>query len=301
MKNPLVSVIIPCYNQAHFLREAVDSALNSGYENIEIVVVNDGSDKPEQIEIINNFTAPKTRIINQQNAGLPNARNTAIEAAKGGYILPLDADDMTAPGFIGRAVELMEADNDICIVSGQPEFFGDCKTHQPQTLKYEGLDTLLGQNCFMASSMFRRSDWQATGGYSDMMREGLEDWDFWISILKLGEGRKPIQIPELSLLYRISENSMLRNILKDNDRLYRLIVNIAKRHMDLYVKYPRSLMKLVTENIYLHPTIRVTPAMASKYFERYHKYHKLFRTMLFINIILILTTAFTLIFCLWIK
>lgn len=296
MGNPLVSIIIPCYNQAHFLREAVDSALNSGYENIEIIVVNDGSDKPEQIEIINNFTAPKTRIINQQNAGLPNARNTAIEAAKGGYILPLDADDMTAPGFMGRAVELMEADKDICIVSGQPEFFGDCKTHRPQPLKCEGLDTLLGQNCFMESCMFRRSDWQATGGYSEMMRKGFEDWDFWISILKLGEGRKPIQIPELSLFYRVQQSSMFRDIINDNNRLYQLLANIIKRHMDLYVEYPQSLIKLITENISHHPTISLTPEMALKYFEKQLKYRKLFRAMLLINTILILIIVFILLF-----
>lgn len=91
MKNPLVSVIIPLYNQKEFVEEAIESVLNQSYSNIEIIVVNDGStDNP--LDVLTRFKND-IRLIDQENKGLAAARNTGIKNSSGEYIQLLDADD----------------------------------------------------------------------------------------------------------------------------------------------------------------------------------------------------------------
>jgi glycosyltransferase involved in cell wall biosynthesis len=91
MKNPLVSVIIPLYNQKEFVGEAISSVLNQSYSNIEVIVVNDGStDNPS--EMLKQFKKD-IKLINQKNKGLAAARNSGIRQSRGEYIQLLDADD----------------------------------------------------------------------------------------------------------------------------------------------------------------------------------------------------------------
>ena len=91
MKTPLVSVIIPLYNQKEFVGDAIESVLNQSYSNIEVIVVNDGStDNPH--EVLEKYKKA-IKLINQKNMGLAAARNTGIKNSHGEYIQLLDADD----------------------------------------------------------------------------------------------------------------------------------------------------------------------------------------------------------------
>src|SRR5437879_507126 len=96
---PVVSVIIPCFNQGATLDEAVASVLNQTFTDFEIVIVNDGSTDPFTSELLANYHRPRTRVITTANGGLAAARNTAIRNSRGKYILPLDADDRIAPEY----------------------------------------------------------------------------------------------------------------------------------------------------------------------------------------------------------
>lgn len=95
---PLVSVIIPCYNQQEFIEEAVDSVLAQTYPNVEIITVNDGSTDNSH-EIIQKilFKNPEIKYKNVSIGGVSKARNIGIELALGKFILPLDADDLSSP------------------------------------------------------------------------------------------------------------------------------------------------------------------------------------------------------------
>ena len=104
--NPTVSVVIPCYNQGQYLDEAVESVISQTYQDFEIIIINDGSNDLETIEILKNYQKPKTRIIHTENQGVIAARNRAIEAAQGKYILPLDADDKIGNTYLEEAVQL---------------------------------------------------------------------------------------------------------------------------------------------------------------------------------------------------
>ena len=103
---PLVSVIVPIYNAAPYLQETLDSIMASTYRPIEVVMVDDGS-RDNSLHIAQDFCThhPECVVIAQDNQGVSVARNNAIRAAKGTYILPVDADDTIADTFIQKAVE----------------------------------------------------------------------------------------------------------------------------------------------------------------------------------------------------
>ena len=96
-KQPLVSIIIPAYNAAAYIREALDSALAQTYRNKEIIVIDDGStDKTSRL--LERYIKTESIIyIHQGNHGLAGARNTGIKTARGKYISLLDADDLLPP------------------------------------------------------------------------------------------------------------------------------------------------------------------------------------------------------------
>ena len=101
-----VSVVIPCYNSGVFIEKAINSVKKQTYNNIEIIVVNDGSTDPytlNYLKKIKNIT-----LINQKNKGLSNARNVGIKKAKGQYILPLDADDWIRKDAIKLMVKALK-------------------------------------------------------------------------------------------------------------------------------------------------------------------------------------------------
>lgn len=105
MDVPFVSVVIPCYNHRQFVAEAIQSILEQTLQDVEIIVVNDGSTDGETVHILNALERPKTRIIHLPlNVGLPAARNAGIREAQGKYVCCLDADDKLHPTYLEKAV-----------------------------------------------------------------------------------------------------------------------------------------------------------------------------------------------------
>lgn len=105
----LISVIIPCYNQAVYLPEALESLLKQTYTHWEAIVVNDGSpDDTEAVALEYARQFPQIKYVSQSNGGLSAARNKGIEYAQGTYILPLDADDRISPKYMEEAMRAFE-------------------------------------------------------------------------------------------------------------------------------------------------------------------------------------------------
>src|SRR5574344_577910 len=122
-----VSIIIPCYNQGKYMKDALNSAINQTYHDIEIVCVNDGS-TDNSAEIIENFSKSYNNIIfinEKENSGVVRARNLAIERASGEFILPLDADDKIESTYVEKAVKILENKGDVGIVYCRAKFFGE--------------------------------------------------------------------------------------------------------------------------------------------------------------------------------
>lgn len=229
---PKVSIIVPCYNQAQFLPETLDSVLAQTYQDWECIIINDGSPDNTE-EVAKNYCAQDKRFkyIYQENKGVIAARNNAICHSLGKYILPLDSDDLVSSEYVEKAVEIIDNNDDIKIVYSKVEYFGD-KTGDMRLPDYS-LSTLLRANCFTNSSMFRREDYNRTGGYNPNMKEGLEDWDFWLSILE--KGGKPYKLDFTGLYYRIINNKVSRNKNAINQHL-KLRLQMFNNHIDLYFK-----------------------------------------------------------------
>ncbi len=127
----VVSVIIPCYNHAHFLPEAIESVQQQHYPNVEIVVVDDGSSDNTR-EVAESF--PGVKYVYQTNKGLSAARNTGIENSTGEFLLFLDADDWLTPNSIERNVQHLLKDEKLAFVSGgHRKVFVDEKVEKKET------------------------------------------------------------------------------------------------------------------------------------------------------------------------
>lgn len=204
---PTVSVVIPCYDQASFLGEAVESVLAQTFTDWEIVIVDDGSpDDTATVahDLIARNLDHRIRLVRQANAGLARARNAGIEVARGRYILPLDADDMLDPRMLAATVEVLETRPDIAIAYTDETIFGSVD----RILRLGEFEpfTLPAKNGFAYCSLYRREVWEAVGGYNPNMRWGYEDWDFWVGAIE--RGYVPQRISEPLFLYRFRPGTM---------------------------------------------------------------------------------------------
>ena len=224
------SVIIPCYNQGMYLKEAIDSVLNQTFQDFEIIVVNDASTDEETKRVFSEFDVPKAHVISfEENQGPSAARNAAIKEAEGKYILPLDADNKIGPTYLEKAFEILEKNTSVGIVYCKAELFG--KERGEWDLKPYSLKEVLNCNCIFVSAVFRKSDWAAVGGFNGNMIYSLEDWDFWLSLIE--KGVEVYQIPEFLFFYR--KHSVSRSVLalgSEKKATRQIILN----HLSLYAK-----------------------------------------------------------------
>lgn len=228
---PTVSVVIPCFNQGHFVDEAVNSVLAQSYEDFEIIIVDDGSTDPATTRLLRNYSRAKTRILTTENQGLAAARNNGIAAAKGKYILPLDADDRIMPGYMEKAVAVLDGDDQVGIVYCRAGLFGAVETDW--LLPEYSLERMLVDNIIFCSAFFRRDDWLATGGYDRGMIYGWEDYEFWLSLIE--RGRKVVKIPETLFAYRVASDSMVRS--KEKWQKVEMFRRIYLRHRELFSEH----------------------------------------------------------------
>ena len=232
MNEPLVSIVIPCYKQAQYLPENLESVLAQTYRNWEAIVVNDGS--PDDTEAVaKDYVGKDSRIsyIYKDNGGPSSTRNVGISHARGEFILPLDADDVIDARYVELAVEAFRKNPRLKVVYCQALFFG-VKQGPWEGLCYRGYKSLLLYNSIFCSALYRKADWESIGGYDEKMRDGYEDWEFFIRLLK--GGGEVYQIPLPLFRYRIKEVSMNTHALErqEDNLLY-----IYSKHRDAYVSY----------------------------------------------------------------
>ncbi|MBP9889896.1 MAG: glycosyltransferase family 2 protein [Leptospiraceae bacterium] len=227
MGQSLVSVVIPCYNYGKFLPEAIASIENQTYQNWEIIISDDGSDE-DTLKVVSDFrNHPLIRIIYLENGGPSRARNIAIRAAKGKYILPLDADDLISPAYMETAIRLLESNHNLGIVYCEAKFFGS-NNEKWDLPEYSFPAILLGNRIFV-TSFFRKQDWEKVGGFDEDFLDEWEDFDFWLKIIKLG--RNVHRIEEVLFHYR--KGHMSRCVKKGRE-LLPLFEQIVNNHKDLY-------------------------------------------------------------------
>lgn len=205
MTKALVSIVIPCYNQGKYLEETVQSVLASSHRPLEIIIVNDGS-KDNSLTIARQLAEKHSEIevLDQNNGGVAKARNKGIRAAKGTYILPLDGDDLISTQYLEKGVETLTNHPNVKVVYCQAVKFNE-SGQKPWKLKPFSRNQLARDNMIFVAALFRKSDFLDSGGFSEDMSMGREDWEFWIKMLK--NGGDVIQLPFIGFYYRLTPTS----------------------------------------------------------------------------------------------
>lgn len=229
---PLVSIIIPCYNYGRYLAEAIQSAIEQTYSNIEILVVDDGSND-NTLEVANAFE-DKIAYIYKVNGGLSSARNAGLKSINGEYVIFLDADDILDPNYVKKTLsEFLKSDREkLGFVFTQMKLFG----RENKVTKYPqfDFDSFILANYAHASAMMR-SDLLAHYHYDENLKTGWEDWDMYLQLIE--NGYNGVLVDEPLLYYRKHEgdNSMADD-LNDALKISRLRLKIMRKHSKLYAR-----------------------------------------------------------------
>lgn len=240
-----VSVIVPCYNQSEFLSEALNSVLSQTYTNWECVIINDGSsDDTEKVAIEYCERDERFKYILQNNQGVSAARNNGIKESCGYYILPLDGDDVIEPTYIELAIRHFEEYPDTTLVYCKADFFG-AKIGSWWLPEYN-YKSMIWNNCIFVSALYKREDFDKTHGYNVNMDKGLEDWDFWLSLLDANS--VVYRIDDVLFHYRIKEQS--RNVYA-TDNIDILRRQIFVNHRNIYDAHVCDIIKYHNDNLAL--------------------------------------------------
>jgi glycosyltransferase involved in cell wall biosynthesis len=222
---PRVSVVVPCYNLGPFLREATSSVAAQTYTDWEVLIVDDGSTDETTHRTLEELEREGMRVVRTANRGLSAARNTGIALTRGRYVCCLDADDRLDPTWLERAVPLLDADDAVAFVSHWMRAFGD--QEWDWTPVRCDLSILLDVNTVNGAALVRRAVVEDAGGFDETMREGCEDWEFWIRVTS--RGHQGIIVPEVLYRYRRREDSMSRSM-HASDTHARLYGDLVARH-----------------------------------------------------------------------
>jgi glycosyltransferase involved in cell wall biosynthesis len=199
-ETPLISVIIPTYNAARFLPEAIASVLQQSYEPLEIVVVDDGS-TDETRSLMANW--PEVRYLYQKNQGAAGARNTGVRAARSDLLAFLDVDDLWTPDHLRLLLPHLLADPELRFVWGAANFVrldeasAGIRSH---SMVREGVPLFL-----IGSGIYRRSVFSEVGPFDPALQIG-EDTDWLAKARYLKTAQK--QIAEVVLVYRKRDGSL---------------------------------------------------------------------------------------------
>ena len=239
MTHPRLSVILPCYNYSSFLPEAIASVFEQGVDDVELIIVNDGSSDDSlevALKLAELFDNRAVLVIDQENQGQPAiSRNNGIYHARGTYILPLDADDVFEENaFKAMLSSIEKSDKKWPIVTASIQRFGT-DDNRWTVVPFDS-NNMLRRNQIPYCAMYPRKLWEKLGGYRTNV-PGYEDWDFWIGALT--EGAHFTILPMVHLLYReTSVNSMMdRGVAKHEYNIAGIICNHPHAYEDDEVEW----------------------------------------------------------------
>lgn len=222
-KNPKISVIIPLYNHADYIREAVDSVLNQSFDNFELIIINDGSTDSSE-EVIKNINDDRIKYYYQENQGTHNALNRGINLARGEYISILNSDDVYAQKRFGEMTDILEHDSSVHAAFSFIDFIDlnsklirlkrgaedNWLGQNPETSYKENnniiLDLLAGNFLYTTSNLFCRKFVFDHIGYFSHLKY-IHDYEFF---LRLCYHYKVHIIKEPLLKYRFHEANALK-------------------------------------------------------------------------------------------
>jgi len=234
MEKEIVSIIVPCYNQAQYLSEAIESVLVQTYTNWECIIINDGSTDNTEVEALKwSKLDDRVKYLKKNNGGLSSARNYGIRNSSGAFILPLDADDKIGREYLELAIEKFQQSPEIKVVYCRAELFGS-ENGEWKLPPYKFGELLLFNTIF-CSALYRRVDYDTIKGYDEKLKYGGEDWEFWITLLK--NGGDVFKLETVQFYYRKKEVSMHTELIHNKEKDQYTHNIIFQNHFDLYQRF----------------------------------------------------------------
>jgi glycosyltransferase involved in cell wall biosynthesis len=218
---PLASIIIPCYNYGHVLREAIESAFDQTYRPLEVIVVNDGS-TDDTIDVASQYPVI---LHNQENQGAARAYNRGIELSGGEYVVILSADDKLHPSFVEKTMHVLERYPQKAFAYTHVVLFG--LVNGILLSREYDIEKLKMTNFITGTALIRKQAFQLGGLYDPYI--GFEDYDLWLSFAE--KKQFGILLPEPLFYYRqqpVSRNTMTIFIYIKN------LLKVWKKHRKLY-------------------------------------------------------------------
>lgn len=273
MNEPLVSVIVTCYNYAHFLPDALESVLQQSIADWECIIIDDEStDNTPDVAARYAIADPRFKYIRQSNTGLAGARNTGMRIARGRYFQFLDADDKIAPKKLELQTSFLESHKDVDIVYGNFYFFrsetpdkyeeakdanGKASFVRPEGYGAVMIRALLKDNFMVVSAPLIRRQIFESGLQFDTTYNTFEDWKFWIEAAFSGFSFRCQLLEGSETLIRFGHSSMMSALIRMNKggmkirRFMHPQLNFRQRCYNCY-----RMIKLRLKSFYLQYIIR---------------------------------------------
>lgn len=213
---PLVSVVIPCYNHESFVQDSIQSVISQTYQNIELIIIDDGSKDGSVEKIQEIIPACQERFIrfefrHRPNKGLSATLNEALEWCQGEYYSAIASDDMMLPEKTAIQVNVMQS-NDVVAICGAIQNIDENNNlgvkfeQESRIVDFE--DIIYSEYTLLAPTQMIRLDLlKVTGGYKDGMI--IEDWYMWLKLME--GGGKCLYINDILCYYRKHDDNTMKN------------------------------------------------------------------------------------------
>ncbi len=248
-ETPAVSVIMPVYNGAKYLREAVDSILRQSFRDFEFIIVDDGS-TDSTWAILQSYDGPSVVLLhNEENIGLPRSLNKGLAVARGNYIARIDADDTAEPNRLERQLAFLQHHPEVGLLGTASrvlyEDLGYERLRRPPLTNLELRSALVRRNPFLHSSvMIPHRVLEVVGGYNERLVKA-EDYDLWV---RIGSNYRLANLPDVLAMKRVHELSFSRKFaLRETYKIHVAIRWHAWRRFSLpltdlrFILYPNRL------------------------------------------------------------
>lgn len=220
---PKLAIITPVYNSGEYLIESVTSALRQSIQDVEVIVVDDGSTDQHTLDTLRSVERlDRVSVVRQPHSGVSAARNAAITLACSDYILPVDSDDYISPVYGERAIAILNSQPEIVIARGVTEMFG---SHSGPFGPPFSIGRLIAQSIVPVGAVFRRDQALSIGGFDESLAR-YEDQDFFLRLLTLAPdpARGLYELGEPMYYYRKHSSSATAAIREDG-----LALNLSAR------------------------------------------------------------------------
>lgn len=256
-----VQVIIPCRNDGRFIVEAVASVARTADEPVEMTVVDDGSDDPETLRVLQCLRDAGFQVLAGGGQGICKARNLAISVSSTAAVLPLDADNVLRPALLG-ALPLIDQEEADVVCGAQSAFGLQSRVYRPPAVTWE---SMMPHNPVDQCALIRRSLLDAIGGW-DPEITWWEDWDMWMSALE--QGARFQVLPDITFDYLVRGASRTRTVGMETEAR-------AAAWRAIYRKHREGLADVVIEGFIALDQQRLAEAAARRrwqtHFELLHR------------------------------